>query len=56
MCRQKKMSENVNEHANTLNKDEVRTKPPLNYLYDRSKNNEYQKLYKMPQKSFYDKF
>nr|XP_034322173.1 scavenger receptor class F member 1-like [Crassostrea gigas] len=56
MCRRKKMSKNVDGHADTFNKDEVRTKPPLKSLYERSKNNEYQELYEMPQKSFYDKF
>lgn len=56
MCRPKKMSKNVDGHADTFNKDEVRTKPPLKSLYERSKNNEYQELYEMPQKSFYDKF
>lgn len=56
MCRRKKMSKNVDGHADTFNKDEVRTNPPLKSLYERSKNNEYQELYEMPQKSFYDKF
>nr|XP_034322178.1 multiple epidermal growth factor-like domains protein 10 [Crassostrea gigas] len=56
MCRRKKMSKNVDGHADAFNKDEVRTKPPLKSLYERSKNNEYQELYEMPQKSFYDKF
>lgn len=56
MCGKKKILDKVDEHDDTFNKDEVRTKPPLKYLYDRQKNNEYQELYEMPQKSFYDKF
>lgn len=56
MCRQKTRSGNVDEHADSFNKDEVHTKPSVKHLYDRSKNNEYQELYEMPQKSFYDKF
>lgn len=56
MCRQKTRSENVDEHVDSFNKDEVHTKPSVKHLYERSKNNEYQELYEMPQKSFYDKF
>lgn len=51
-----KKSDKVDEHDDTFNKDEVHTKASVKYLYDRPKNNEYQELYMMPQKSFYDKF
>lgn len=51
-----KKSDKVDEHDDTINKDEVHAKPSVKYLYDRSKNNEYQERYELPQKSFYDKF
>lgn len=51
-----KKSDKVDEHDDTFNKDEVHTKASVKYPYYRSKNNEYQELYVMTQKSFYDKF
>lgn len=51
ICRQKKISDKDEEHDDAFNKDEVHTKPSVKYLYDRSKNNEHQKLYDICRKN-----